>query len=81
MKKNLLLISSIICAFLFNTNVIAQEHLLLTEAVVTPTEGEYIEITNAFPLPVDLTNYYLTDDEDYALYPGTFGAGPAPSIG
>jgi hypothetical protein len=54
--------------------------LLLTEAVVTPTSDEYLEIYNPTGAPVDLTNYYLSDDDDYALYAGTFGNGPAPVI-
>ena len=35
--------------------------LLLTEIVVTPTEGEYVEIYNPGTDPVDLSDYYLTD--------------------
>jgi hypothetical protein len=61
MKKNLLLISSIICAILFSTNVIAQDKLLLTEFVVTPTATEFIEIFNPNASSVDLTNYFLSD--------------------
>jgi len=80
MKKNLLLILLIIFAFAFSSTL-AQVHLILTEATVTPTSAEYLEIYNPTGAPVDLTNYYLSDDEDYALYPGTFGAGPAPAIG
>lgn len=37
-------------------------HLLISEIVVTPTGGEYIEICNNTADPVDLTNYYLSDD-------------------
>jgi hypothetical protein len=37
-------------------------HLLISEVCVTPTAGEFIEICNPGPLPVDLSNYYLTDD-------------------
>jgi len=81
MKKNLLSILILICVCILSTGTIAQVHLLLTEAVLTPTTGEYLEIYNPTGSTVDLTNYYLSDDEDYALYPGTFGAGPAPSIG
>ena len=81
MKKNLLFILLLICAFAFNSSTRAQVHLLLTEAVVSPTTDEFIEFYNPTGAPVDLTNYYLSDDEDYALYPGTFGNGPAPSIG
>ena len=81
MKNKLLFLLLLLCAFAFNSVVLAQVHLLLTEAVVTPTTDEFIEIYNPTGAPVELTNYYLSDDEDYALYPGTFGNGPAPSIG
>jgi uncharacterized protein YdeI (BOF family) len=40
--------------------------LLLTEIVVTPTEGEFIEIFNPTGAAVDLSNVYLTD----ATFPG-----------
>jgi len=48
----------------------AQGHLLITEVVVTPTNGEYIEIYNGTGATVDLTNYYIADnifnnDNDY----------------
>ncbi|MFC2030031.1 hypothetical protein ACFLWA_04800, partial [Chloroflexota bacterium] len=36
-------------------------HLLITELVVTPTEGEFIEIYNPGASAVILTNVYLTD--------------------
>jgi len=39
----------------------AQDHLLITEFVVTPTSGEFVEIHNPTDAPVDLSNYYLTD--------------------
>lgn len=81
MKKDLLSIILTMCVLFISTSILAQDHLLLTEAVLTPTAGEFIEIYNPTGSTVDLTNYYLSDDEDYALYPGTFGAGPAPSIG
>ncbi len=57
------------------------DHLLLSEAVVTPTSGEFLEITNPTASAVALDNYYLSDDEDYALLPGASGSGPAPNIG
>ena len=57
------------------------DHLLLSEAVVTPTANEFLEIYNPTAAPVALDNYYLSDDEDYALLPGASGSGPAPSIG
>ncbi|MEB3219001.1 MAG: ExeM/NucH family extracellular endonuclease, partial [Nostocales cyanobacterium 94392] len=37
------------------------EKLLLTEIVVTPTGGEFIEIYNPGSTTVDLSDYYLTD--------------------
>ncbi len=41
--------------------VAADDHLLLTEIVVTPTDGEFIEIHNPTDSAIDLSNYYLTD--------------------
>lgn len=46
------------------------DHLILTEAVVTPTAGEYIEIMNPTGSSIVLSDYFLTDDMDYALLPG-----------
>ncbi|MCH8305687.1 MAG: lamin tail domain-containing protein [Candidatus Marinimicrobia bacterium] len=46
----------------------AQDKLLITELVVTPTGGEFIEIQNLNGFAVDLTNYYITD--------ATFAGGP-----
>lgn len=37
-------------------------HLLLSEVVVTPTAGEYVEICNPTGVPVDLSRYHLSDD-------------------
>ena len=45
----------------------AVDDLLLTEIVVTPTAGEFVEIHNPTGSAVDLTNVYLTD--------ATFSAG------
>ena len=39
----------------------ATDKLLLTEIVVTPTGGEFVEIYNPGAAAVDLSNYYLTD--------------------
>jgi hypothetical protein len=55
----------------------AADHLLITEFVVTPTAGEFIELYNPTASSIDLTNYYLSDDvahndNDYAhLVDGT----------
>ncbi|GJQ62360.1 MAG: hypothetical protein SCALA702_14130 [Melioribacteraceae bacterium] len=76
--RNLLVAATLFLSF----NLFAQvDHLLLTEACLTPTDGEFIEIANFTGSAVDLTNYYLSDDMDYALFPGLFGAGPTPDIG
>ena len=61
MKKNLLINLFLILVFAVSTKVIAQDHLLLSEIVVTPTAGEYVEIVNPTASTIDLTNYYLTD--------------------
>lgn len=56
------------------------KHLLISEFVVTPTAGEYVEIYNGTGADVDLTNYYLTDamnagDNDYInVVDGTYSA-------
>ena len=46
---------------LFTVTAFAQDKLLLSEIVVTPDEGEMIEIHNPGGSAVDLTNYYLWD--------------------
>ena len=60
--------------FLSTALFATDDHLLLCEAVVTPTDGEYLEIVNPTASPISLDNYYLSDDEDYALLPGASGA-------
>lgn len=49
------------------------DHLLLSEAVMTPTVGEFIEIYNPTAGAIALDNYFLSDDEEYALYPSAVG--------
>ncbi len=39
----------------------AQDHLLVTELVVTPTDGEFIEIYNPTSNVIVLSDYYVTD--------------------
>ncbi|MDJ0954159.1 MAG: ExeM/NucH family extracellular endonuclease [Acidimicrobiia bacterium] len=46
----------------------AADHLLLSEFVVSPTEGEFVEIHNPTGSTIDLTDVYLTD--------ATFAGGP-----
>lgn len=43
--------------------------LLLTEVVLAPSTGEYIEITNPNDVPYDLSTYYLTDSGFYFRLP------------
>jgi hypothetical protein len=50
-------------------HVKAQNHLLLSEIVLTPTAGEFIEIFNPTEDEIDLTNYYLADNQKYADLP------------
>ncbi len=38
------------------------DHVLISEFVVTPTAGEFIEIFNPTSKAIDLSRYYLTDD-------------------
>jgi hypothetical protein len=60
----------------------AMDKLLLTEFVVTPTAGEFIEIYNPNASPVDLTNYFLSDvafdggpEYYYHVVQGLYGGG------
>ena len=40
------------------------DHVIFTEVVLTPSDGEYVEISNPTESVVDLANYYLTDGTD-----------------
>lgn len=42
----------------------APDHLIFSEVVITPGDGEYIRITNPTVQDVDMSNYYLTDAVD-----------------
>ena len=69
MKKIRILVG-ILLSFAMISISLAQDHLLVTEFVVTPTDGEFIEIYNGTGAAVDLTNYYVCDaiynnDNDY----------------
>ena len=44
--------------------------LLVTEVVLAPTTGEFVEIANPTSQPVDLSTYYLTDSGKYFRLPG-----------
>jgi hypothetical protein len=45
------------------------EHLMLSEICVTPTNGEFIEIYNPTARPIDLSDVYLSDAEDWKSTP------------
>ena len=40
------------------------DHIVFTEVVLTPSNGEYVEITNPTSSAIDLSDYYLTDGTD-----------------
>ena len=40
------------------------EHLVFSEIVLTPSDGEYVEITNPTANDIDMSDYYLTDATD-----------------
>ncbi len=42
----------------------APDHLIFSEIVITPGDGEYIQITNPTDQNVNMSNYYLTDAVD-----------------
>ncbi|MFQ5771827.1 MAG: lamin tail domain-containing protein, partial [bacterium] len=46
----------LLCGTLF-----AQDHIVISEILVTPTNGEFVEIYNPTAMTVDLSNYYMTD--------------------
>lgn len=52
---------TVFIALLFASAIFAQNHILITEVVVTPTDGEFIEIYNNTSGAIDLSDYYLTD--------------------
>ena len=49
------------CFFVLTAAISAQDHLLITEFVVTPTAGEFIEIHNPTENAITLSDYFLTD--------------------
>ena len=61
--------------------VFAQEadHLLLTRIVTQPDKAESFSIYNPTDTPIDLSNYYVCDDEDYYKMQTEFPNNIAPS--
>ena len=50
---------------LFTTILIGQaDHIIFTEVVLTPSDGEFVRISNPTDEAIDLSNYYLTDATD-----------------
>ena len=51
--------------FLFCGLVFGQaDHLVFSEVVLTPSDGEYVQITNPTANDIDMSDYYLTDATD-----------------
>jgi hypothetical protein len=59
--RAILLFIGIFCIVLAPAKAQDADHILLTEIIVTPTEGEAIEIFNPTSSSVDLSDYYLYD--------------------
>jgi len=45
--------------------------LFVTEVMLAPTTGEFIEIANPNDVVIDLSNYYLSDNGNYFRVPAT----------
>ena len=43
------------------------DHIVFSEIVLTPSDGEYVEITNPTANDIDMSDYYLTDATDTGL--------------
>ncbi len=54
--RGILLVSSVVFG--------QADHIIFSEIVLTPSDGEYVEITNPTDVDVDLSDYYLTDATD-----------------
>ena len=51
--------------FLLSGLVFGQaDHLVFSEVVLTPSDGEYVQITNPTANDIDMSDYYLTDATD-----------------
>ncbi len=54
-------------------------HLQLTEVVVSPAAGEFVEVHNPTMVPVPLTNVYIADTAEYPCRLGMMTCTPAVS--
>ena len=51
--------------FLFSAFTFGQaDHVVFSEVVLTPSDGEYVEITNPTANDIDMSDYYFTDATD-----------------
>lgn len=53
-----------------STSLQAQDHLLLSEVVLQPSQAEFIEIYNPTDAAISLGGYYLADNQEYPFLPG-----------
>ena len=61
-----IIMKTISMAFLSSISLLLGQldHIIISEVVLTPSDGEYVEINNPTGVAVDLSNYYLTDATD-----------------
>jgi hypothetical protein len=62
MKFVRILFSSLMSMFVFADSV---DHILLNRIVITPSEAESFSITNPTAETINLSDYYICDDQDY----------------
>ena len=63
--KNQKIFYSIKGFLLFSSLIFGEaDHLVFSEVVLTPSDGEYVQITNPTNSGIDLSNYYITDGTD-----------------
>ena len=64
---------SLLFVFFLPALLFAQNHLLISEIQVDPTDQEFIEIFNPNPYSLSLDNYYLSDyNTYYQIVAGTY---------
>ena len=52
--------------YLFSFVLGQADHIIFTEVVLQPSDGEYVEITNPTEESINLSNYYITDATNLA---------------
>ena len=76
-KLKLLQLFILLGSLLFPTEA---DHLLLTSIVTQPDAAESFSIYNPTDSPIDLTNYYICDDEEYYKMQTEGDMAPSSSI-